>query len=101
MLQKLEPRIPDICMAVPWNPGGQTVILKINTTISYVRESHFMARSPPRPTRNIREKMTEIQSSTPGFDTVREVTEYHMKNYHQCKKNQPACSIIIFTHLQK
>ena len=26
MLYKLEPRIPKVCMAVQWYPGGQTVI---------------------------------------------------------------------------
>ena len=35
MLQKLGFQTPDVYMAVLWSPGGQTIILKWNTTISY------------------------------------------------------------------
>ena len=31
-------------MAVLWNPGGQTLILKRNMTISYVKESYEMEK---------------------------------------------------------
>ena len=46
MLQKLGHRIPDVYMSVLWNPGGQTVILKRNMTISYVKESDYMEKVP-------------------------------------------------------
>ena len=46
MLQKLGPRIPNVHMAVLWNPGGQTVILKRSMTIGYARESDYMGKVP-------------------------------------------------------
>ena len=46
-LQKLGTRIPDVYMAVLWNPGGQTVKLK-KMTISYVRELDYMDKGPPQ-----------------------------------------------------
>ena len=46
MLQKLRPRIPNVYMALSWNPGGQTVILKRKMTISYERESDYREKSP-------------------------------------------------------
>ena len=45
MLQKLGPQIPDVYMAVLWNSGGQTLILKRNMTIRYVRESDYMGKN--------------------------------------------------------
>ena len=44
MLQKLGPQISKVCMAVLWNPGGQTALLKRNMTIWYVRESDYMEK---------------------------------------------------------
>ena len=44
MLQKLGPKIPDVCMAVLWNPSGQTVILKRSTTTDYMKESDYMEK---------------------------------------------------------
>ena len=45
MLQKLWHRIAKVYMVVIWNPGGQTVKLKRNTTISYVGASDYMEKS--------------------------------------------------------
>ena len=45
-LQKLGSRVPDAYMAVQWNPGGQTVILKRNRTIGYVKESDYIEKGP-------------------------------------------------------
>ena len=47
ILQKLGPRVPNVYMAVLWNPGGYPVTLKRNMTISHVRESDYMEKSPP------------------------------------------------------
>ena len=52
VLWKLGLRIPDAYMAVLWNPCGQPIILKRNTTFSYSRESDHMEKMPP-----INEKM--------------------------------------------
>ena len=46
MQQKLGPRIHNVYMAVLWNPGGQTVILKTSITTCYVKESDYMEKSP-------------------------------------------------------
>ena len=46
VLQKLGPRMPDIYVAVLWNPHDQAVILKRNMTICYARESDYMEKSP-------------------------------------------------------
>ena len=46
MLQKLGPRLPNVHMAVLWNPDGQTVILKRNMTIIYVTKSDYMEKFP-------------------------------------------------------
>ena len=51
---KLGPRILNVYMAVLWNPGGQTVILKRNTTIGYVGESDYGIK-PSRPMRKGRQ----------------------------------------------
>ena len=42
MLQKIGLRIPALYIAVLWNPGGQVIKLKRNTTIIYARESYYM-----------------------------------------------------------
>ena len=46
VLQKPGPQIPNVYMAVLWNPGGQTIILKQNTTISCAKESDFIEKGP-------------------------------------------------------
>ena len=47
MIQQLRLRIQDVYMAVLWNPGGQPIILKRNTTISYVKESDYIEKKNP------------------------------------------------------
>ena len=42
MVQKLGLRILDVYMAVLFNPDGQFIILKRNTTIGYAGESDYM-----------------------------------------------------------
>ena len=71
MLQKLGCHVPDVYMAVLWNPGGQTVILKRNMTIGYVKEADYMEKGPLDQHETVR-KMTEIQPPTTSFDTVGE-----------------------------
>ena len=45
--------------------------------------------------------MTKIQSTTTSFEIVEEVMEIPHEKYPQCQKNQPLCSIMIFTQRQK
>ena len=45
VLQRLGLRIPDSFMAALWNPGGHTITLKRNTTISYAKESDCIEKS--------------------------------------------------------
>ena len=73
MLQRLGLRIPNVYMAVLWNPGGQVIILKRNTTISYARESDYMKKKPYQ-WENIG-KMIEIPHPIQHSDVVTEVTE--------------------------
>ena len=68
MLQKLGLIIPAVYMAVLWNPGGQPIILKRNTTIA--RESDYMANRPLNQQENI-DKRNEISSSTQDSDAVK------------------------------
>ena len=46
MLQKLGFQMPDVYMAGLWNPGVETIILKRNTTIRYVKELDYMEKVP-------------------------------------------------------
>ena len=46
-------------------------------------------------------KMIDIQPPLPPSDTVREVTEISHEKLPPMLKNQPSCSIIIFTQSQK
>ena len=41
-------------MTVLWNPGGQTIILKRNMTIDYVKESDYMEKDPTEELKNLR-----------------------------------------------
>ena len=54
ILQKLGFRMPDEFMAVLWNPGGQAIILKRNTTISNAKESDYVEKIPPQAMRKCR-----------------------------------------------
>ena len=45
-LCKQWPRIPNVYMAVLWNPGGQTVTLKRSMTIGSVKESDYTEKDP-------------------------------------------------------
>ena len=74
VLQKLELRIPDEFMAMLWNPGGQAIILKRNTTFGYAKEFRLCTKILPQPTKNIGEA-TKKPHLTQNFDTVKEVTE--------------------------
>ena len=47
MVQKLGFIIPDVYMAVLWNPRGQAIILKRNTTINHARESDYIEQNSP------------------------------------------------------
>ena len=69
MLQNLGSRIPNVYMAVLWNPGGQTAILKRNTTISYVKRIRLYGKSLPDQWGKVGKIIP-----TPSFYTVREVT---------------------------
>ena len=46
-------------MAVPWNPSSDTITLKRNTTISYVKESDDIEKSQIDQQHNVGE-VTEI-----------------------------------------
>ena len=45
-LQKLGSQVPDTYMAVLWNPRGQTLILKWNMTITYIKELNYKENVP-------------------------------------------------------
>ena len=44
-LQTLDNRTPDKFMAIIWNPGGDSISIKRNTTISYMKESDYVKKS--------------------------------------------------------
>ena len=43
--QKLGLRIADKLMGILWNPGGHTINVKRNTTISYAKESDYIEKA--------------------------------------------------------
>ena len=44
--QRLGSQVPDTYMAVLWNPRGQNLIVKWNTTISFVKKSDYKEKDP-------------------------------------------------------
>ena len=61
-------------MAVMWNPNGQTLMLKMNMTIGYVKESDPLEKYPSEQLKNTR-KIIETQPPRTSTDTVGEVME--------------------------
>ena len=47
VLHKLGLKIPDEFLAALWNPGGQAIILKRNTTIGYAKQLDYAVKSHP------------------------------------------------------
>ena len=46
-------------MAVLWNPSRQTIILKRNMTIGYVKESDCIEKDPPEQLKNLGKMKTQ------------------------------------------
>ena len=53
--QKLDHRIPDKFMAMLWKPSGDSISIKRNTTISYMKESDYIEKSQSAQQKNVRD----------------------------------------------
>ena len=90
-LQRLGFQVPDTYMAVLWNPGGQTLILKQSMTISYVKELDYKEKDLQEQLKNSG-KIIQTQPPKTSTLTVEDVIE--ISHEKLCQKNQHLYAII-------
>ena len=64
-LMKLDSRTPDKFMAILWRSGGQSISIKNNMTIGYIKESEYIKKSQIDQQENIREAFIISQDKLP------------------------------------
>ena len=69
--------MPDKFIAILWNPGSESVSIKRNTTISYMKVSDYVKKSQSDQQKNIREIAEISQDKLPPMPEKSAFTFHH------------------------